>query len=116
MQVKDLATQEGFVVQTMENGEASINDAYAGDLLSDVMGNAPSDSVLITIQAHKNTVAVASLAGINAIVICNKRSTPADMLQAAKDESVAVLTFDGTQFEASCKIACLLGKVDACKG
>ena len=116
MQVKDLATIEGFVVQTMENGEESIIDAYTGDLLSDVMGNAPDESVLITIQAHKNTVAVASLAGIQAIVICNKRSTPPDMLQAAKEESVAVFTFAGTQFEASCKVACLLGKVDACKG
>ncbi|HKL59945.1 MAG TPA: iron-sulfur binding hydrogenase [Sphaerochaeta sp.] len=116
MQVKDLATLEGFVTQTMENGEEGINDAYTGDLLSDVMGNAPSESVLITIQAHKNTVAVASLAGIQAIVICNKRSTPPDMLNAAKEESVAVFTFEGTQFEASCKVACLLGKVDACKG
>lgn len=115
MHVKDLATLEGFVVQTMENGNTVLTDAYTGDLLSDVMGNAPSESVLITIQAHKNTVAVASLAGIEAIVICNKRSTPADMLQAAKEEDIAVLTFPGTQFEASYQIACLLGKVDACK-
>ncbi|HAF85883.1 MAG TPA: iron-sulfur binding hydrogenase [Sphaerochaeta sp.] len=116
MQVKDLATLEGFVAQTMENGDERISDAYTGDLLSDVMGNAPSESVLITIQAHKNTVAVASLVGIQAIVICNKRSTPSDMLQAAKEESVSVFTFEGTQFEASCKVACLLGKVDASKG
>lgn len=116
MQVKDLAALEGFVTQTMENGDDSVLDAYAGDLLSDVMGNALSDSVLITIQAHKNTVAVASLAGIKAIIICNQRSTPPDMLQAAKEESIAVFTFDGTQFEASCKVACLLGKVDARKG
>jgi len=116
MQVKDLATLEGFVAQTLENGDERISDAYTGDLLSDVMGNAPSESVLITIQAHKNTVAVASLVGIQAIVICNKRSTPSDMLQAAKEESVSVFTFEGTQFEASCKVAYLLGKVDASKG
>ncbi|MDD3903411.1 MAG: iron-sulfur binding hydrogenase [Sphaerochaeta sp.] len=115
MQVKDLTTLKEYTVQTMENGEEMVEDAYAGDLLSDVMGNAPSDSILITIQAHKNTVAVASLAGIKAIVICNNRSTPDDMLQAAKEEKIAVFTTKDSQFAASCKVAVLLGKVDASK-
>jgi hypothetical protein len=90
-----------------------INDAYCGDLLSDVMGNAPSESVLITIQAHKNTVAVASLAGIRALVICNNRSVPSDMLEAAKEEDISIFTTKDTQFEASCKIAKALGRLDA---
>ena len=113
MKVKDLTTLKEYRVQTMENGEELVSDAYTGDLLSDVMGNAPSDSILITIQAHKNTVAVASLAGIKAIVICNQRSTPPDMLQAAKEEEIAVFTTADSQFVASCKVAVLLGKVDA---
>ena len=54
-----------------EGNEEEILDAYTSDLLSDVMGNSPEDSVLITIQAHKNTVAVASLANINVLLICN---------------------------------------------
>ena len=111
MLVRDLALLEGFTTQCMEDGEAEILDAYVGDLLSDVMGNAPSESVLVTIQAHKNTVAVASLASIKALVICNNRSTPPDMLEAAKQEMIAVFTTKNTQFEASCKIAKALGKV-----
>jgi Mg2+/Co2+ transporter CorC len=111
MVVRDLAKLEGFTTQYMDEGNEEIVDAYAGDLLSDVMGNAPSDSVLITIQAHKNTVAVASLASIKALVICNNRSTPQDMLEAAKEEAICVFTTKDTQFEASCKIAKALGKV-----
>ena len=42
-----------------EGDDLEIQNGYTSDLLSDVMGNAPEDSVLITIQAHKNTIAVA---------------------------------------------------------
>lgn len=116
MVVKDLAALELFETIVMENGDQVLEDAYTGDLLSDVMGNAPDQSVLITIQAHKNTVAVASLAGIQAIVICNGRSIPPDMMQAAKDEDIAILTTAATQFNASCAIAVALGRCDASKG
>ncbi len=115
MVVQDLAQLKGFTTQYMGNSSQQIQDAYTGDLLSDVMGNAPAESVLITIQAHKNTVAVASLAGIRALVICNNRSIPSDMLQAAKDEEIAIFTTAATQFEASCRIAAALGRINAGK-
>lgn len=115
MVVQDLAQLEGFKTHCMGNGMLEIQDAYTGDLLSDVMGNAPAESVLITIQAHKNTVAVASLAGIRALVICNNRSIPPDMLQAAKDEDIAIFATTETQFEASCRIASALGRINAGK-
>ncbi len=115
MVVKDLAALELFDTIVMENGNQVLEDAYTGDLLSDVMGNAPDQSVLITIQAHKNTVAVASLAGIQAIVICNNRSVPSDMAQAAKDEDIAIFTTKETQFSASCAIAIALGRCNASK-
>ena len=111
MIVKELSNLEGFTTISPGNGVLMITDAYVGDLLSDVMGNAPSESVLITIQAHKNTVAVASLAGIRALIICNNRSTPQDMVEAAKEEEIAIFTTKDTQFEASCKVAKALGKV-----
>ncbi len=81
--------------------DSDIVTAYTSDLLSDVMGNAPDDSALITIQAHKNTVAVASLAGINAIILCNNRKAPDDMLPAAEKEDIAILSTRLNQFEAS---------------
>ncbi len=113
MLVRELAAIEGFGTECMGAEDLPILDAYTGDLLSDVMGNAPSDSVLITIQAHKNTIAVASLAGIHALVICNGRAIPPDMLQAAKEENIAIFTTSNTQFEASCKVATALGILHA---
>ncbi|MFO7849588.1 MAG: iron-sulfur binding hydrogenase [Spirochaetia bacterium] len=84
---------------------AVITAGYTSDLLSDVMGNAPDKSVLITIQAHKNTVAVASLAGITAIVLCNGRTIPDDMREAAENEGISLLGTEKDQFTASAVIA-----------
>lgn len=82
--------------------------AYTSDLLSDVMGHAPADSVLVTIQGHKNTVAVASLAGIKAIVLANSAPATQDMLSAAQQEEVAVFSSSQDQFHLSFKIGELL--------
>ncbi|MCF7929453.1 MAG: hypothetical protein K9L68_11845 [Spirochaetales bacterium] len=87
------------IVQAGETIE--IKNAFTSDLLSDVMANAPSDSVLITIQAHKNTVAVATLAGITAIIVCSGRPIPEDMIQAAGDEGIALLKTKNNQFQVS---------------
>lgn len=93
------------------NPEAEIHDAYTSDLLSDVMGNAAADSVLITVQSHKNTVAVANLVGIPAIILCNGRGIPADMQSSAEKEGIALYTTELNQFTASYKIAQALQKI-----
>ncbi len=108
MKLKEIAIKLGYkeIIAPDELGEFS--DAYTSDLLSDVMGNAPDNSVLITIQGHKNTVAVASLIGMTAIILCNNRSAPDDMQEAAIKEKIAIFTTTDNQFTASCKIGNLL--------
>jgi len=90
---------------------AEIQDAYTSDLLSDVMGNAPPNSVLITVQGHKNTVAVANLVGMPAIILCNGRGVPQDMKDSAEQEGIALYATKLDQFTASYKIAQALGKI-----
>ena len=89
-----LPVQESYLDRPLSGG-------YASDLLSDVMGNAVEGMVLVTIQAHKNTVAVASLIGIAAIVVCNDRLVPDDMVAAAAAEGVAIFRTPLSQFEVS---------------
>lgn len=108
MKVKDLADKLNYECLVSEGNEEEILDGYTSDLLSDVMGNSPEDSILITIQAHKNTVAVASLANINVLLICNNRPAPDDMLKAAADEGISVFRTKDNQFTASWKVHELL--------
>ena len=96
---------QGKVV--VDKADANVNFAYASDLLSDVMGYCGDESVLITIQNHLNTIAVCTLAGIEAIVICHGRPVPDDMKAAAEREEVAIVTTDLSQFEVSVALASL---------
>jgi hypothetical protein len=65
------------------------------------MANAKADGVLVTVQAHKNAVAVASLVGLGAIIVCNSRPLPEDMIGAARAEGVAVFRSAESAFEIS---------------
>ncbi len=97
------AKVNGTVV--VDNPNANVNFAYASDLLSDVMGHCGDESVLITIQNHLNAIAVCTLAGIEAVVICNGRPVPDDMKTAAEREGVGLLTTPLSQFAASVALA-----------
>lgn len=81
--------------------DSEIAGGYTSDLLSDVMAHAKVKEVLITIQAHRNTIAVAGLVGAPAVVICNGRPVPEDMIEAARDEGIAIFRTDLNQFETS---------------
>ena len=107
MTVADLETLGCLPLIPYQDGP--LTGAYTSDLLSDVMAHAPEGSVLITLQAHKNTVACASLAGVAALVLAGQREAPADMLAAAKAEGIAVFGSSLRQFDLSWKVARLLG-------
>lgn len=104
MRVREMA---GIVDAEMIQGvfeDAELAGGYTSDLLSDVMAHAKAGDALITIQAHKNTVAVASLIGALAIVVCNGRPVPEDMIEAARDEGIAIIRTDLNQFEVSGRV------------
>ena len=100
MTLEDIAAKVSGTVEVSVQG-AEVFSAYVGDLLSDVMGHAGDDSVLITVQNHLNTIAVCTLAGIRVIVICHGRQVPPDMAEAAKREEVAIVVTQMSQYAAA---------------
>lgn len=110
MKVNDIAGLiDGRMLTSIpENNE--VNGGYTSDLLSDVMGNASEGNVLITIQGHKNTVAVANLVGMPAIILCNGREAPEEMIRLAEQEQIAVIATKLNQFITSCRIGSALEK------
>ncbi len=71
--------------------EREINGAYAGDLLSWVMGRAGVDSVWATIMNNMNVLAVATLADVSAVVICEGCEVEEDLIQTAEAKGVNLL-------------------------
>ena len=68
--------------------EREIEGAYAGDLLSWVMGRAESGCVWATIMTNINVVAVASLADVAACVICENCEITDEIIDTAKSKGV----------------------------
>lgn len=106
MRITDVAQKTGARI-LVGNPDADIKYAYTGDLLSDVMGHCSDESILITIQNHLNTVAVCTLVGVEAVLICHDRPVPDDMLAAASREEIAILQTPMSQFEASIALSSL---------
>ncbi len=68
MTVREIVEALNLKVLSGEKGlDKEITGAYCSDLLSDVMGNTEEQQVWITLQGHKNAIAVASLKELRAM-------------------------------------------------
>ena len=88
-------------------GDEEAANVYVGDLLSDVMGHAAEDCVLVTIQNHLNTLAVCTLVGCQVVVLCHDRPAPPDMVEGAQREEVAIIGTSLSQYEVALALSSL---------
>lgn len=95
----------GFACLQDQFDDVELAGGYTSDLLSDVMAHLRAGQLLVTIQAHKNTIAVASLAGASAVVFCHGRAVSEEVLEAAAQEGIALFSTPDNQFDATVKVA-----------
>ena len=91
MKVCELADKLGLESLSLPCPDKEIEGAYAGDLLSWVMGRAESGCVWATIMTNINVVAVASLADVSACVICEDCEVTDEIIDTAKGKGVNLL-------------------------
>jgi hypothetical protein len=107
MTIGDLARDLGLTNLTPEletAGSAEITGGYASDLLSDVLANAPSGGVLVTVQVHLNVIAVALHAELAAVIFAHGR-TPEEALRIkAAEEGVALFVSKEPAFDVVGKL------------
>lgn len=106
MTAEEICAKVGGRLEVAAEGAAA-QSVYCGDLLSDIMGHAGEDCALVTIQNHLNTIAVCTLVGCSAIVLCHDRPVPPDMAEAAKREGVAVIVTPLSQYAAAMALSAL---------
>ncbi len=68
-----------------------VKGVYASDLLSDVMGRAREGELWVTMQTHKNIIAVATLKDLAAILIVNGGRPDEDTRETADRENMVLL-------------------------
>ena len=100
MNVKELIDQFNLTVVAGQNGlDRQIQGGYCGDLLSDVMGNAPIGCIWLTVQTHQNIVAVAILREMAAIVLSGGQEPDQETVEKANEEGIPILLWADTAFD-----------------
>ena len=88
-----------YVAAGQDNLDRQIQGGYCGDLLSDVMANAPVGCVWLTVQAHQNIVKVAVLREMAAIVLTGGQSPDQETIERANQEGLPILMTPGSAFD-----------------
>jgi predicted transcriptional regulator len=76
-----------------------IQGGYCGDLLSDVMANAPDGCIWMTVQTHQNIVSVAVLHEMAAIVLTGGHTPDPETIDKAEAEGIPILLWPNAAFE-----------------
>ena len=109
MTVKDLIEKMNLTVFCGEqNLDREIKGGYVSDLLSDVMGFAQEGNVWVTLQTHKNVIAIASLKELACVVLVKGNQPDEDMLEQAKEEEIPVLGTAEQTFEVAGQLYMML--------
>ena len=81
--------------------DREISGGYVSDLLSNVMGQAGAGTVWVTMQAHQNIVAVASLLDLSAVIIAGGAIPEHQTVTKAQFENVVILTTPLSAYEVT---------------
>ena len=109
MTVERLLTIDGFQKVALPRPDREISGGYCGDLLSWVMGRAEVGNIWVTIMSNINIVAVASLAGVSAVVVAEGVTVPQDVVDKATEQGINILKTEDPTFLATLKIGNILG-------
>ncbi len=93
MKLEELCQQLSLEARTAKGKMGTeVTGGYASDLLSWVMAKAQAGNVWLTIQAHPNIVAVASLIGLAGIIVAEGVAPEPATLEKAEQEGIPIMT------------------------
>ena len=105
MKITELVNALNLEVLGGANGlDNKVSGGYVSDLLSDVMGNAETGEVWITLQTHKNVMAVASLKELSAVIVVNGNRPDSDTLLKSDEENIPILGTGESTFQIAGKL------------
>ena len=111
MKVQELVEKLNLKVLSGEKGlDREIDGCYISDLLSDVMGNAMEGNIWITLQTHKNVMAVASLKEMSCIILVKNLVPNDETIEQSNDEDLPILQTNLPTYEIAGLVYNLLNK------
>ncbi len=93
MNLQEIIAKLNLTVLTHPKAFSSVHPTggYASDLLSCVIAGAKPGNIWLTIQAHNNIVAIASLNDLAAIIITENASLDPVVIEKANEQGVTLL-------------------------
>ncbi|MGE0089877.1 MAG: DRTGG domain-containing protein [Bacteroidales bacterium] len=105
MQVEDIIKKLNLQMVSGNSGvNREVTGGYVSDLLSDVMGNSKEGQIWITLQTHKNVIAIASLKDLAAVIMVKGFMPDEDTVEHSNQEGVPILVTNMNTFEVAGKL------------
>lgn len=102
MKVSEIVEKLNLQVYSGNKGlSREITGGYTSDLLSDVMGHSDAGDVWITLQTHKNVIAIASLKELAAVIMVKGYKPEQDTMEQSNEENIPILGTDMDTFEVT---------------
>jgi hypothetical protein len=92
MHVRQVIQQLGLNLTGGDQIDVKVTGGYASDLLSCVMAGARAGNIWVTLQAHPNIIAVASLIELAAVVVTEGVSPDPETILKAQETGIPLLT------------------------
>jgi len=96
MKVSELSEKAGLS-PINEIHDKDIDGVFISDMVSDIVAGAAANSLLLTIQTHKNLIATANLVDVAAIIYVRDKKPAEDVVDLANR---AQITLFGTELDA----------------
>jgi serine kinase of HPr protein (carbohydrate metabolism regulator) len=102
MKVSELVKKTGL--RTFNEGaDKEIMGVYISDMVSDIIG-IKEGHLLITLQTHKNLIAVANLVDVAAVVLSRNKIPAEDVVALANKAGIKLLGYDGDTWSLAKKL------------
>jgi hypothetical protein len=98
MTVDEIVTGLGLQVFAADDMERDVTGGYASDLLSCVIAKAQAGYVWVTLQAHPNVIAVASMLNLAAVIVTEGVRPDLETVTRAQENGVTLLGSPHTTF------------------
>ena len=97
--VKDVLAAETIFGEELLAG-IEVDSCYSADLMSDVLGRAKANGLLLTGLTNPQAVRTAEVADIKAVCIVRGKKPESVMVELAKEKNIPLLVTKLTMFEA----------------
>ena len=102
MTLTEIVGALGLEILTPElSSDPEVRGAHASDLLSDVLANAPSGGLLLTIQVHLNVIAVALHAGLAGVIFTSGMKPDEASRRKATEEGLPLFSTPQSTFDVA---------------